>query len=179
MARLQPVKLEDIKDSELRDLIRQVDAAGVPGGTFARILAIDPEHAKTTLRVLLESFTTGDIDIRLKELLRLQNAQQVDEPCSLAIRSTLARKAGITDAMIAAALGDYEESTLFPEAWKVAMRYTEQMYLDSTKVDRAMYDELRKHFSEAQIMQIGPYVSFCQGVHLFMRSFNATAADAA
>jgi len=178
MARIKPLRLEDIEDAELRDLIRQVDAAGVPGGAFARILAADPRSAKPTLRVLLESFTTGDIDIRLKELLRLQNAQQVGEPCSLAVRSSLAKKAGLTDAMIAAALGDYEEAD-FPESWKVAMRYTEQMYLDSTKVDRAMYDELRKHYSEAQIMQIGPYVSFCQGVHLFMRSFDATAADAA
>ncbi|MGE0255670.1 MAG: carboxymuconolactone decarboxylase family protein [Alphaproteobacteria bacterium] len=178
MPRLQPVRLEDVEDAELRDLIRQVDAAGVPGGTFARILALDPRSAAPTLRVLLESFTTGDIDIRLKELLRLQNAQQVDEPCSLAVRSTLAKKAGVTEAMIEAALGDYEEAD-FPEAWKVAMRFTEQMYLDSTKVDRAMYDELRKHFSEAQIMQIGPFISFCQGVHLFMRTFNATAADAA
>jgi alkylhydroperoxidase family enzyme len=150
----------------------------VPGSAFARILAHDPDRAKTTLRVLLMAYTEGDLDLRLKEILRVQLARFVEEPYSASLRSQPAQRAGVTEAELDDGSGDYEESSLFTEAEKAALRYADQMYLDAAKVDAAMYDDLRHHYSEAQIMQLGSYISFCHGVHLFLRTLNMSAADA-
>ena len=136
-------------------------------------------YYETTLRVLLMAYTQGDIDLRLKEIIRIQLARFVDEPYSASLRSKPAQDAGVSEAEIEAGSGDYEDSDLFNAAEKAALRYADQMYLDSTKVDAAMYDDLRRHYSEAQIMQLGSYISFCHGVHLFLRTLNMAAADAA
>jgi alkylhydroperoxidase family enzyme len=178
MSRIAPLPLDRIDDAELRDLIGLVEAAGAPGSAFARILAHDPDRAKTTLRVLLMVYTEGDLDLRLKEILRVQLARFVDEPYSASLRSQPARAAGLTEAALDAGSGDYETSDLFSPAEKAALRYADQMYLDSSKVDAAMYDDLREYYTEAQIMQLGAYISLCHGVHLFLRTLNMSAADA-
>jgi len=178
MPRINPLPFEAIEDADLRDLIAQIEAAGVPGSAFARILARDPERAKTTLRVLLMAYTQGDVDLRLKEIIRVQLARFVDEPYSASLRSKPAQAAGVTEAEIDAGSGDYEDSNLFTAAEKAALRYADQMYLDSSKVDAAMYDELRRYYSEPQIMQLGSYISFCHGVHLFLRTLNMAATSA-
>ena len=49
------------------------------------------------------------------------------------------------------------------------------MYLDATKVDAAFYDELKKHYSEAQIMELGAFIAFHYGMDMFMRSLGAAA----
>jgi hypothetical protein len=178
MPRIAPLPLDRIADAELRALIARVETAGVPGSAFARILAHDPERAKTTLRVLLMACTEGDVGLRLKEILRIQLARFVEEPYSATLRSKPAQAAGVTEAELDAGTGDYEESDLFTPAEKAALRYADQMYLDASKVDGAMYDELRRYYTEAQIMQLGAYISLCHGVHLFLRTLNMSAADA-
>ena len=55
------------------------------------------------------------------------------------------------------------------------MRYADQMYLDANKVDAAFYNELKKHFSEAQIMELGAFIAFHYGMQMFMRSLGAAA----
>ena len=70
----------------------------MPGSAFARILAHDPDRAKTTLRVLLMAYTEGDLDLRLKEILRVQLARFVEEPYSASLRSQPAQRAGVTEA---------------------------------------------------------------------------------
>ena len=49
------------------------------------------------------------------------------------------------------------------------------MYLDSTKVDAEFYDEMKKHFTEAQIMELGAFIAFHYGMQTFMRSIGAGA----
>ena len=63
----------------------------------------------------------------------------------------------------------------------MALRYADQMYLDAQKVDRAFYDELKRHWTEPQIMELGGFIAFHYSMQVFMRTLNATplAASAA
>lgn len=171
MLHVQPLELDQISDPELRDLVVQSEELGVPGGTFARILARKPEQAKATLRVMLLKFFEGNIDHRLKEIIRIQLARFTEDPYSSGLRSVKAREMGLTEEEIDAGSGDYEDSDFFTEAEKVALRYADQMYLDSTKVDNAFYDELKKHYSEAQVMELGAFIALYYAAHKVMRSF--------
>ncbi|MGB9001540.1 MAG: hypothetical protein WCC43_20885, partial [Pseudolabrys sp.] len=54
-------------------------------------------------------------------------------------------------------------------------RYADQMFLDATKIDAAFYNELKKHYSEPQIMELGAFIAFHYGMQMFMRSIGAAA----
>lgn len=175
MTFIAPLELDEIEDPELRALVVRSEEMGVPGGTFARIIARKPEQAKATLNVMLLKFTEGNVDHRLKEIIRIQLARFTEDPYSSSLRSNKAREMGLTEAEIEAGSGDYEDSELFTEAEKVALRYADQMFLDSTKVDAAFYDEMKKYYTEPQIMELGAFIAVFHAAHMVMRSFGAPA----
>ena len=47
----------------------------------------------------------------------------------------------------------------FSEAEKIALRFADLMYLDASQIDKAFYDEMKKHWSEAQIMELGSFIT--------------------
>jgi hypothetical protein len=46
------------------------------------------------------------------------------------------------------------------------------MVLDAAKVDAAFYDEMKRHFSEAEIMEIGAFIAIHFGVAKATRPLN-------
>ena len=178
MAYLQPLELDEITDPELRDLVVRSEELGVPGGEFARILARKPEQAKATLSVMLYNFNEGNIDHRLKEIIRIQLARFIEDGYSASQRSAQAQQMGVSEDEIDAGSDDYEDSEHFTEAEKAALRYAEQMFLDSTKVDAAMYADLKSHYSEPEVMELGAFIALFHAAHMVMRSMGLTAPAA-
>jgi alkylhydroperoxidase family enzyme len=175
MTYVEPLAREAIVDPEMRDLIAQSEALGVPDDLFPRIAARSPELAKPFMRALLMSHAEGNVDHRLKEIIRILLARFASDKYFAALRSRKAREMGLDEERIEAGCSDYEDSDLFTEAEKCALRYADQMYLDATKVDAAFYAELKAHFTEPQIMELGAFIAFHYGVQMFMRSLGAAA----
>lgn len=167
---VEPLPLAEIDDPELRELIAEAEALGVPGSDFARIVARSPVHAKPFLRAMMMSHTEGNIDHKLKEVIRVLLARFAEDPYFERLRSTRAREAGLSETVIDTGAGDYEDSADFSEAEKCALRYADQMYLDASKVDAAFYAELKTHFSEAEIMELGSFIALQFGMQMFMRT---------
>ena len=176
MTRVAPLSLASISDQEMLDLIAQAGELGVPDDLFPRIVARAPEQAKPLMRALLMSHAEGNVDHRLKEIIRIQLARFANDRYFAALRSRKARKMGLDEGRIEAGCHDYEDSDLFTAAEKSALRYADQMYLDPAKVDATFYAELKTHFSEAQIMELGAFIAFHYGMQLFMRSLGAVSA---
>jgi len=179
MARMEPLDLADIKDPEIHVLLAECEEFGVPDALFVRIFARQPKQMKDMLRAMLASHRDGAIDHKLKEIIRIQLARFAEDPYFSALRSKKAIAAGLTEDVIDAGCEDYEESDLFSEREKVALRFAEQMFLDSTKVDKIFYDEMHKHFTDAEIMEIGAFIALFHGVHMVMRTFDARPLAAA
>lgn len=175
MTRVAPLPREAITDPELRELMEQGEALGVPDDLFVRIVARAPEQAKPLMRAMLMSHAEGNVDHRLKEIVRILLARFAGDRYFAALRSRKARDMGLDEELIEAGCHDYEDSPLFTEAEKWALRYADQIYLDSTKVDAEFYNELKKHFTEAQIMELGAFIAFHYGMQTFMRSIGAAA----
>jgi alkylhydroperoxidase family enzyme len=175
MTYVEPLPREAITDPEMRELMAQGEALDVPDDLFPRIAARAPEQAKPFMRALLMSHAEGNVDHRLKEVIRILLARFAGDQYFAALRSRKAREMGLTEERIEEGCGDYEDSAAFTEAEKCALRYADQMYLDSAKVDAAFYDELKKHYSEAQIMELGAFIAFHYGMQMFMRSLGAKA----
>jgi alkylhydroperoxidase family enzyme len=175
MTYVAPLPRDAITDPEMLDLIEQSEALGVPDDLFPLLVARAPEQAKPFMRALLMSHTEGNIDHRLKEIIRVLLARFAGDRYFSELRSRKAREMGLDNERIEAGCGDYEDSPLFTEAERWALRYADQMYLDSTKVDAAFYGELKKHYTEPQIMELGSFIAFHYGMQMFMRALGAAA----
>lgn len=79
----------------------------------------------------------------------------------MSTRWALERHQGITEEVVAA-LADYERGA-FTEREKVALRYAGQMYFDHHQVDDTLFEQLRAHFEEDEILElswvIGEFIS--------------------
>ena len=170
--RIEPVKIDAIQDAELRALVAQALALGVPDERFIEIVARVPQYAKVLLRAMLTSHVEGNVDHRLKELIRIQLAGIARDPYFSSLRSKQAIAEGLTEERVAAS-SRYENDPRFSEPEQWALRYAERMYLAPHEIDAAFYDGLKRHYSEAQIMELGAFIAFHYGMQVFMRTFAA------
>ena len=173
MTHIAPLDAAHINDPELLALMARAEALGVPDQLFTRIVARVPAYAKVLLNALLVSHGQGSVDHRLKEIIRIQLARFAGDTYFSALRSKPALAAGLDEATIDEGCNSYEQGSRFSEAEKMALRYADMMYLDANQVDQAFYDRLKQHYTEAQIMELGGFISFHYSMQVFMRTLGA------
>lgn len=66
----------------------------------------------------------------------------------------LGQALGLTDAEFESLQGDYRNSPLFTEKEKAALAWSEAMTLNTAKRDGAAWDDLRRLFTDAEIVEI-------------------------
>jgi len=66
----------------------------------------------------------------------------------------LGQALGLKDEEFDALQGDYKASSLFNEREKAALAWSEAMTLNTAKRDNAVWNELRRFFSDAEIVEI-------------------------
>ena len=71
---------------------------------------------------------------------------------------------------VVAKLADYEASDL-PERTKMALRFADVMTSASPMVDDAFHQELRRHFTDDQILDLGMTITFASGWQRFIEAF--------
>jgi alkylhydroperoxidase family enzyme len=174
MMRIEPITLPT-NDSELNALLARADKLGVPDPQFTALLARAPGYAKPLLRALLDSHENGNVDHKLKEMIRVQLARYAGDRYFGTLRSKRATAEGLDESRINAACDDYLRDPRFSEAERAALEYADQMYRNPDANDAAFYDRLKRHFSEAQIMEIGAFIAFHYGMQTFMRAMGARA----
>src|ERR1700676_5585892 len=109
MSHIAPLSKEAITDPELRALIAEGEALGVPDDLFARIVARAPEQAVPLLRALLMSHAQGNVDHKLKEIMRILLARFADDKYFARLRSARARDMGLTEKRIDEACFQYKK----------------------------------------------------------------------
>ena len=67
-------------------------------------------------------------------------------------------------------LQDYEHSDL-PDRTKAALRLADRLAQGGTSADRALYEDLRQHFSDDQIVDLGMTIAFMSGWQRFIEAF--------
>ena len=175
MARIKPVGPPTADGVGLAALMARAERLGVPDPQFVGLLARAPGYGKALLRALLDSYENGNVDHRLKEIIRIQLARFAGDRYFGTLRSKRARDEGLDEETIDAGCGDYDDDPRFSEAERVALAYADQMYLDPSKIDGAFYDRLKRHYTEAQIMELGAFIAFHYGMQTFMRAMGAGA----
>ena len=77
---------------------------------------------------------------------------------------------GATEDLVAK-LADYEASDL-PERTKMALRFADRMTAPTKpSIDPAFHEDLRRHFTEDQILDLGMTITFASGWQRFIEAF--------
>jgi alkylhydroperoxidase family enzyme len=71
----------------------------------------------------------------------------------MSVRYAGARHAGLSEAKVTA-LDDLDSGVFTPRE-RAALRFAELMAVDHHKIDDAMFAELRRHFTEAEVVELG------------------------
>ena len=99
---------------------------------------------------------------RLVELVRLRVAFFNQCRSCMAIRYSDAVADGVTEGLVCS-LERPQEAENLSAAEKAAIRYGELMATDHLAIDDAIHADLRLHFTEAQIVELGMTVAFFVG----------------
>ncbi len=173
MPHVDMVPLESLAQSNLRSLVDQAQDLKVPDALFFQIMAHAPGYSEALFDALYRSHVDGNVDHKLKEIIRIRLARQAEDPYFSNLRSQAAKDAGLTEDRIEAGCGEFEKDEKFTKAEKWALRYAQYMYTRPNTEFVEFYEEGKKHFSEAEIMELGAFIAFHYGMQVFMRTLNA------
>jgi AhpD family alkylhydroperoxidase len=160
MTRVAKIDVENW-DPELRAMTRADEATPLEQGLM-RIFANVPELAKAFVQFGGAMKRSRTLSPRLVELVRLRVAFHNQCRSCMAIRYTEAANDGVTEDLVCSLERPAEADNL-TEAEKVAIEYGERFATNHLSIDDEFYDRLRRHFTEAQIVELGTTVAFFVG----------------
>jgi len=169
MARISFVPV-DQWDPALRELVRPDQRTPLEQGLY-RIFAHRPDLATAVAtygRALRAHRTLPD---RLVELVRLRIAFHNQCRSCMAIRYGDAVVDGLTEDLVCSLEQPMEANDL-TGAERAAIRYGELFATNHLAIDDDVYDELRRHFSEGEIVELGLHVALCVGIGRLAATWN-------
>lgn len=160
MTRISKVPI-DQWDPELRAMT-QADAGTPLEQGAMRMFAHAPAVAKAIAGFGAAIVTSRTLSPRLTELVRLRIAFHNQCRSCMAIRYSSGVEDGVTEQLVCSLAKPYEAPDL-SAAEKAALGYADRFAGDHLSIDDTTYDQLRTHFSEAELVELGVWVAFCVG----------------
>ena len=115
-------------------------------------------------------FRNGVMDHAIKELCRVYVSRSVKcEYCGNQ-RSVKSAQQGLAEADYMDLL-NFEKSARYDDRQKAALAYTEAITWD-LEADDALWARLKRHFTEAQIVELGYFVAITMGQQRWLRTLN-------
>jgi alkylhydroperoxidase family enzyme len=174
---IDPIDLDTANDLGLTQTLESFEDLDDETAVFPRILGLVPGYAEAMWNAMAEAHQEGGVDQKLKEIMRIQLARTAHDPYFAGLRSKKAIDAGLSEERIEAGCADFENDPQFTPAEKWALRYSYLMYRKPDQVDAAFYDEGKKHFTEAQIVELGGMIAIHYGMQVFMRTVQVGPND--
>lgn len=157
-------------DGRLQErLVRWYDT-GYKDDNLFLTLAASPDLMDTVWKFIGFMYGKSSVEADLFELVRIRLAW--NNECT---HCSLVRSEGVictwddVDARVGK-LVDFESSDL-PERTKSALRLASRFTSQEFRVDRALYDDLRKNFSDREILDLGVSIAFTTGFSRFIEGF--------
>jgi AhpD family alkylhydroperoxidase len=169
MPRLRYIEENEISE-EAQELINQAEARGAPDPKVVRIMVRNSKAGMAWVRYWNELLYDGLLPHTLKELCRIRIS--IAHRCGYCstVRSKVAQADGLSEEKVAQ-LQDFESSDIFSEREKAALRYATMFKTGDDGVDSdEAYDQLRPHFSEEEIVELGLFCAETDGAGKFVRS---------
>jgi AhpD family alkylhydroperoxidase len=163
---------EASKTPQIRAMIESAEKTGAPDPRVVSIMTRS-EVGAAWVECWNKTLYKGVLPHKLKEMCRIKIS--VAHQCGYCstVRSNLAKAEGLTEDMIGALLGDYYTSKYFTAREKAALCYAELFKQGEHAIDRdEVYDELKRHFSDQEIIELGLLCGMTDGVGKLVKSFD-------
>lgn len=169
MPRLRPIEDDEATETQ-RLLIETARSNGAPDPLCARIY-VRSEAGRNWLRTWNELLNGGILPVPLKEAVRfLISTKHQCGYCST-VRSNVARARGLTEEKLLSTMEDFESSDLFDAREKAALRFAALFKSGDDAIDSdRVYEDLKRHFSEEEIIELALVCAETDGVGKFARS---------
>ena len=148
-------------DTELRAMTRPETATPLEQGLM-RMFAHRPELAKGMIQFAGALKVHRRLSERLVELVRLRVAFHNQCRSCMAIRYRDALNEGVTEDLVCS-LEKPMEAPGLTDAEKAAIAYADAFATDHLAVNDATFENLRKHFTEPEIVELGMTIAFFVG----------------
>ena len=162
--------LKSAVGSDVKKIEEKADQVGVTDTAFFELFSQVPGYSEALFDALYRSHVNGNVDHKLKEIIRIRLARQAGDTYFSNLRSRIANEQGLTEEQIESGCGDFEKCDKFTQQEKWALNYSKLMYTEPSKVNQEFYKLGKNHFSEAQIMELGSFIAFHYGIQSFMRT---------
>ena len=168
--RISYVDPATIKDPAMLAELDRCRREGTPRPESQAIRAHVPATFWSFANSWREVFHKGVLDHSLKELCRVYVSHSVKcEYCGNQ-RSIKSRNAGVVEADYKDLL-NFEKSSRYDERQKAALAYAECITWDLAAED-ALWERLHKHYSEAELVELGYFVALTMGQQRWLRTLN-------
>lgn len=169
---IDPLAIDQIDSPKLAKMLELAEELQVPGPEFLQTLAHAPNYAEAFFDAMHQALFEGNVDHKLKEIVRIQLARKAGDKYFSSLRSKRAQDEGLTEDLIeAGCAADFADNPNFTDAEKWALAYGYWMYRAPDTLDKAFYDEGRKYYNDAQITELGGMIAVYYGMAVMMASF--------
>ena len=160
---MQPLRSLSVEefDPELRQML-DADQKTERELRPTSIRAHHPELAKAFVRFGGALKLHSVLSARLRELVRLRIAFHNQCRSCMAMRYADAVDAGVSEDLVCS-LETPDEAPDLTDAERLALRYGDLLATNHLAVDGALYDGLKKHFTEMEIVELGTWCAVCIG----------------
>jgi AhpD family alkylhydroperoxidase len=169
MTRLSKIPVENW-DPELRAMTRADGATPLEQG-MTRVLAHSPAVAKAVIVFGGTLFQNTALPRRLIELVRLRVAFHNQCRSCMAVRYQSAIDDGFTENLVCSLEKPLEAPDL-TDREKAAVAYADISSTDHFSISDQTYADLRKYFSEAEIVELGAFIAYFIGFGRFAASMD-------
>jgi alkylhydroperoxidase family enzyme len=168
-------RIEYISDEALtaegKKFLELAEKAGSPDARVLRVLFNSPAGL-AWYRYWRAFAIEGELPADLKELCRVKIAFEHTCGYCSTVRSNEAKEAGLLEDKIQQVWG-YENSDIFSVREKLALRFADYLKHDIAKADDdAFYVELKEHFTESEIVELGLWCAENVGAGSFVRTLS-------
>jgi AhpD family alkylhydroperoxidase len=112
---------------------------------------------------------------RLSELVRLRIAFHNQCRSCMAVRYRRAVDDGVTEELVCSLERPMEAPDL-TDAERAALRFADLFATDHLAIDEEVYDDLRRHFTEAELVDLGILCAYCVGIGRMVATWRVTDA---
>ena len=129
----------------------------------ASILGHRPEVAAALGALKAALTSTGTLSPRLVELVRLRIAFHNQCRSCMSVRYQSAIDDGLTEELVCSLEQPADADDLTP-AERSAVRYADLFATNHLSIDDVVYDDLRTHFSEDELVELGVHCAYAVGM---------------
>lgn len=169
MPRIPYINPKDITDPEVLKALETAERRGTPRPESQAIRAHNPAALKAFTFAWETIFHGGALDHAIKDLCRIYVSKSVNCQYCGAQRSLKALGEGMEESQYDDVL-KFETSDRYDLRQKAALKYTAAILWDPEIADDALWEQLYRHFTIPEIVELGTFVATTLGQQRWIKT---------